>query len=157
MTAQDRAQAREALLDLLARQTNAPKTRILAEAIAGMDATAQDRAQARDALLGSLDRQTSASEASNLAETVAVMGPTAQERDRGRQTLLRLLNRESDSIQAGKLTNSLVGLNPTTGDLAGWQGWRVPPDSKLLAAARRNSAIPDWLAALPSLAGLHAR
>jgi hypothetical protein len=156
VTTQDRSQAREALLSLLASQSNVRKTRIMVDAIAAMDATPQDRAQVQEALRDALDHENSARQASSLAEAVAAINPAAHERDRTRHVLLRLLERERDSIEARWLTNALAKLSPAAGELAGWQAWRVQPDSNLLAAVRRNSAVPDWLATLPTLAGLHA-
>ena len=52
LTAEDKRQAREALLGLLARQTGGWEAGALANAVAQLDPTAKDKRQAREALLG---------------------------------------------------------------------------------------------------------
>ncbi len=48
----------------------------------------------------------------------------------------------------------LARLDPTVHDLSGWSTWRVPPTADVLAAARRNSPVSDWVATAASLPGL---
>ena len=57
-TAEDKRQAREALLGLLAGETNSDVAERLAGAVAQLDPTAEDKRQAREALLGLLARET---------------------------------------------------------------------------------------------------
>ena len=72
-TAEDKRQARDALLGLLARETDSRVAAGLAGGVAQLDPTAEDKRQARDALLGLLacrDRQLGAAE---LAGAVAAL------------------------------------------------------------------------------------
>jgi hypothetical protein len=52
---------------------------------------------------------------------------------------------------AALLEDAAIDLSPTVADLAGSDGWPFPPTPVLLAAARQNSKLSAWLAALPLL------
>ncbi len=148
-TAEDRHQAREALLRLLARQTDGRVAARLAVGLARLDPTAEDQRQAREALLILLARQTDVRSATWLADGQARLDPTAEERRQAREALLRLLARQTDSRSAEELAGGVARLDPTVQDLRTWRTWAVQPTAELLAAARRNSALTSWLAALP--------
>ena len=49
------------------------------------------------------------------------------------------------------LVPALAPLDPTVHDLATWRAWANGPNAELLAAARRNTPLAEWLEALPSL------
>jgi hypothetical protein len=76
---------------------------------------------------------------------------TAEDQRQARGVLLRLLSHESDGRLATALVGGLVQLDPTVSDLGIWRSWAVRPTVELIAAARRNSALAAWTAALPSL------
>jgi hypothetical protein len=110
--------------------------------------------QAREALLGLLARATDNWGTARLAGELARLDPTAEDKRQARDTLLALLARATDSWGAARLTGRLAQLDPTAEDLRTWRAWAVRPTTELLAAARRNSALTNWLAALPSLTSL---
>jgi hypothetical protein len=71
----------------------------------------------------------------------------------GRAALLGLLPRQADRELAFYLEEQLALLDVTVDDLSAWHAWPLVT-TVLLSAVRRNSTPPDWLKALPSLAGL---
>ena len=85
---------------------------------------------------------------------LAQLDPTAEDKRQAREALLGLLARETDSGVAERLAGALAQLDPTVHDLRTWRAWAVRPTAELLAAVRRNSALTNWLAALPSLTSL---
>ena len=154
-TAEDRRQARGALLGLLAGQTDSGKAAELAGALGPLDPTAEDRRQARGALLGLLAGQTDSwGAAAGLAGALGPLDPTAEDRRQARGALLGLLAGQTDSWGAAELAGALGPLDPTVDDLRTWRASAVRPTAELLAAVRRNSALTNWLAVLPSLASL---
>ena len=86
-------QAREALLGLLARETDPQEVARLVPAVTQLVATADDKHQARRALLGLLTHETSGLVAAELVPGVARLDPTAQDKRQGRKALLALLTR----------------------------------------------------------------
>ena len=82
------------------------------------------------------------------------LDPTAEDKRQARDALLGLLARETDSWVAAGLAGALAQLDPTVHDLRTWRAWAVRPTAELLAAVRRNSALTNWLAVLPSLTSL---
>ena len=153
-TAEDKRQAREALIGLLARATDSGTAAQLAARLALLDPTAEDKRQAREALIGLLARATDSGTAAQLAAGLALLDPTAEDKRQARVALLGLLARETDREAAGRLAGTMAQLDPTVHDLRTWHAWAVQPTAELLAAVRRNSALTDWLAALPSLTSL---
>jgi NACHT domain/Trypsin-like peptidase domain len=89
-----------------------------------------------------------------LTSAVAGLDPTPEEQCKIRESLLDFLAVETDNEQATQLIDSLAEVSPTIRDLRSWPTWAAAPTSELLAAARRRSALADWLAALPALAPL---
>jgi hypothetical protein len=85
---------------------------------------------------------------------VAQLGATTEDKHLAREPLFRLLAQETDGRQAQRLLARITGLNPTAQDLSAWQTWVAPPTAGLITAVRRNSALEDWLAVLPSLSSL---
>ena len=153
-TAEDKRQARDTLLRLLARETNSWTAAELAGALVRLDPTAEDKRQARDTLLRLLARETNSWTAAELAGALVRLDPTAEDKRQARDTLLPLLARETNSWTAAELAGALVPLDPTFHDLRTWRAWAVRPTSELLTAVRRNSALTNWLAVLPSLTSL---
>jgi len=150
-TAEDRARARKALLGLLTGDTDPWKARELATAVAGLDPTAQDLARARKALLGLLVDMTDPGTARELADAVAGLDPAAEDRARTREALLGLLTGDISVWIARELAEAVALLSPTVADLGNSDSWPSPPTPALLAAARQNSGLAAWLAALPLL------
>ena len=153
-TAEDKRQARAALLGLLASQTNGTGAAQLLGRVVQLAPTAEDKRQAREALLGLLAGQTNGTGAAQLAGGVVQLAPTAEDKRQAREALLGLLAGQTDAWEATQLVGRVVQLAPTVRDLSTWRAWAVVPTVELLAAARQNSTLADWLAALPSLTGL---
>jgi hypothetical protein len=86
-----------------------------------------------------------------ITDGFAPLDPASETRTRARETLLSLLKDETDPTRAGVLADAVSKLSPTVADLSGSETWPFPPTPGLLAAARRNSGLPAWLAALPLL------
>ena len=152
--AEDKRQAREALLGLLAGETDGEAAARLAGAVAQLDPAAEDKRQAREALLGLLARATDGEAAARLAGAVAQLDPAAEDKRQAREALLGLLARATDGQVAARLAGGVAQLDPTVHDLRTWRAWADRPTAELLTAVRRNSALNDWLAALPSLTSL---
>jgi hypothetical protein len=156
-TAEDKRQARHALLRLLAAEHYGEVAAHMAGEVARLDPTAEDRCQARDALLGLLPSQAGYWAGGQLVSGVARLASTAEEKRQARDALLGLLARETGRSMhqiADNLLDGMAQLAPTVRDLSNWRAWTVLPTAELLAAVRWNSALVDWLAALPSLTSL---
>ncbi len=147
-TAEDKRQAREGLLGLLARATDGWVAKRLADGVVQLAPTAEDKHQARQGLLALLTRATDGGTAVQLVGGVVQLDPTAEEKQQAREALLAFLASEIETYWAEHLVGNLVRLDPTTRDLSTWHARATPPTAELLAATRRNSALPDWLAAL---------
>ena len=107
-TAEDRRQARGALLGLLAREASSWVAAGLAGALGALDPTAEDRRQARGALLGLLARETNSGLAAGLAGALGPLDPTAEDRRQASDALLGLLAREASSW-AGRRAGGRAG------------------------------------------------
>jgi hypothetical protein len=101
-----------------------------------------------------LRQSTDSHEAEGLAGALAQLAMTAEDKRQARKALVGLLARETDSQEAEWLVGGLAQLDPTVYDLRTWPAWSAQPTAELLAAVRRNSALTNWLAALPSLTSL---
>ena len=152
--AEDKRQARGALLVLLAGATDSWSAEQLAGALAQLDPVAEDKRQAREALLVLLAGATDSWSAEQLAGALAQLDPVAEDKRQARGALLVLLRGETNPWVAVQLAGRLAQLDPTVHDLRTWRAWAVRPAAELLAAVRRNSALTNWLAALPSLTSL---
>ena len=161
-TADDKHRAFETLLGLLADPANAVKAKGLARGMAKLNPTAEDICRARATLLGLLTapwpipfrgRHTRGTLAIHLLEGLIQLNPTIQDKRQAREALLRWQPGE-DGLTVARLRRRLIQLDPTVEDVRDWRAWAVPPPFgliNLLAAARRNSSLADWLDALSSL------
>lgn len=82
---------------------------------------------------------------------VLQLTPAPQDKRQVLDALLGLLAHETDSAVAAELIRGVAQLDPTVHDLNTWRTWVTAPTAELLAAARRNSALDEWLEMLPSL------
>jgi hypothetical protein len=119
VTGEERAQAREALLALLARETEPYATLGWAAAVAMLDPTAEDRMQARQALLavllGGVEGRRFAGE---MAEVVAQLALTADDTAQTRQALLAVLSGQTSPWAAVYLMAAVAALEPTADEQA---------------------------------------
>ncbi len=101
-----------------------------------------------------LARETDAREAAELAGGLIRLAMTTEDKRQARDALLRLLADQTRDWLATPLATGVAQLDPTIHDLSTWRAWAAPPTAELLAAARQNSALADWIAALSPLATL---
>jgi hypothetical protein len=78
-TAQDKDQALEVLLGLLAHETDKSAVARLLGGVVQLASTAEDKRQAREALLGLLARETDRSAAATLVGGMTLLDPTARD------------------------------------------------------------------------------
>ena len=149
----DLARAREVLLNLLTSQSDPSTVRTLAQQVAQLDPSPADLARAREVLLNLLTSQSDPSTVRTLAQQVAQLDPSPADLARAREVLLNLLTSQTNSRIAAELTPIVAMFNPTAHDLSKANSWPGPPTEALLAIIRRNSALPDWLAAIQQFSG----
>ena len=145
-TPHDKRQACDALL----AQIRAEDTEAVAAGLRLLDATPNEMRQAREALLGQLSGRHYGT-VTKLVRVVLQLTSTSQDKREVRHALLNLLTRETNGPVAKQLVRGVAQLDPTVGDLIMWRAWAAPPSSDLLAEARLNSALDEWLAVLDSL------
>ena len=116
-TADNLHQARELILDRLARNTGAWETLELARVLTQLDPTADDQRQARELVLARLTREEQDGIASDLEDMMIRLAITQDDRHRIYDALVGLLGRETDSLAASRLATALVRLNPVAEDL----------------------------------------
>jgi hypothetical protein len=150
-TVEERAEAVVPLLRLLAAETDPWKALMLVDGLVWLDPAADERAQAREALLRLLTAQVDVGVVDRLAPAVVRLAVTEQEKTQAKDALLRLLAVQADGSAAAGAAAAIALLKPTVSDLLGSGNWLCPPTPPLLAAARRNTTLPAWIAALPLL------
>ena len=149
VSAEERDATRRELLRILRGPNRYPLAVYLGKAIAELDPTAEERAIARQELL----RQARNNDhwPLVLGEVIAELDPTAEERAEIRHRLLRRARATDDVGVATNLCVVIAKLGVTVADIGDSRAWSVPPAPRLVVAARRNSVLQDWLAALPLL------
>ena len=108
--------AREALLGLLADQTDAALAEKLVGGIARLAPAAEDKRQAREALLGLLADQTNANVAVSMARGVVRLGSAAEDKRQAREALLGLLADQTSAALALALAGEIARLDPAAED-----------------------------------------
>ena len=150
--ARDKRQPREALLGLLADQARGWRARDLVDAVCHLAPTAQDQRQAREALLGLLTGDTEDGLVQEIVGAVVQLAPSAQGKRQAREALLGRLHDLFEDARSYALDEELLGgvarLSPTADDLITLTGWWIQPPAELLAAARPNSPVANWLTAV---------
>ena len=159
-TAEDKRLARGVLLGDLAGQRfiSGTQVRQLVDLVVELSPTAQEKSQVCGRLLEMLaERPGGLDTPRELMGGVAVLAATAEDKRHVREVLSGLLARETSSWIGKALADGLTRLEPAVSDLNTWHAWPMAPPGELLAAARQNSTLREWLAALPSLASLPLR
>jgi hypothetical protein len=153
-SADDKRRAFEALLGLLADATNVGWTQQLVARIIQLNLTTPEKFRIREVLLGLLTapwpvpfQGNSIFLASNIVGGLLQLEPTISDKRRAREKLLGLLASENKRT-AQELLRLVVKLDPTVEDLSSLRAWPAQPANGLLASARRNSTVADWLEAL---------
>jgi hypothetical protein len=147
-------QVLEALLELRLGPENEPAIDSLAPRTAVFDAAKDHHRQTREDLLTFLVSQTDGTVVVQVAQDISRLSPTAEDRRQVRAATLKALGRSASPQVANELIRQMAQLDPTSHDLSTWPSWAAPPTTELLAAARHNSALQDWLTTLPCLAAL---
>lgn len=122
----------------------------------GLNPGEEEMAQARRILLQQLNDRTPPDLASDLALTIEMLDPAHEDLTRSRQILFTLLDKQTFHYNAECLIRALMKLNPMADELAGAPFWSFRSDPRLLAAARTNSRLTEWLALLPALSLRHS-
>jgi NACHT domain len=148
-TEDDKLQVRTRLLE----KTDTKSIVREAELFAQFAFTDHDKRQLRAALLAALPEQISGAAIARVLRGLISLDTTREDKRQVRNVLITMLP-NSDDRTAKRLVDGLARLEPTVSDLDNWRTWEVPPTVDLLAAVRRNSGVPAWLATLPLLAGL---
>ncbi|MGH3188374.1 MAG: hypothetical protein ACRDOL_14085 [Streptosporangiaceae bacterium] len=152
--------ARGRILDLLQDRAVIPdQAAELARVLAGLDPKPGQLARARARILDLLDSAAADRDHGGLAYPLAQVLPALDldpgELRRARTTVLEVLQGDTTAgYWSWGLVHALTGLDPDTGDIACWRSWHHRPTPELLAAIRRNSDLPAWLQALPTLVGI---
>ena len=155
--AEERTATQRALLRLLPDVRNGWDARDLVMAVAGLAVEPTERTATQRALLPLLpDVVRSEWDARGLAKAVAGLAVGPEERASTRQALLHLIANTNEISVTRELAEAVAGLGVIVADLDHSRTWRFPPTATLLAAARRNSELRDWLAALPLLSDTRA-
>ena len=149
-TPEDQRRTRHALLKLPSRNT---RLEALADIVNKLDPTPGEKHQIFKELLGFLNRERDSLIISQLADSMLKFVTSQEDALAARHAILRQLHRKrnSEGDTPFALIEILSELDPTVHDVRSWHVWVQPPENKLLAAARQNSPLGDWLAALPSL------
>src|SRR6185437_15770082 len=155
--AEERAVAQRALLRLLPDARNGWDARDLVKAVAGLAMEPEERTATLRALLPLLpDVVRNEWDARDLAKAVARLAVGAEDRASTRQALLHLMADTNEISVTRELAEVVAVLGVLVADLDHSRTWRFPPSATLLAAARKNSELRDWLAALPLLSDTRA-
>ncbi len=153
-TAQDRRQARDALLGLLADDAYFAGPWEV-DRVVQLAPTAEEKRQARDSLLGLLTGQVGRNIPHVLVSGVIHLDPTSEDKRRVRGHLLGLLTGQSRGFLAAQtdewVMRVVLQLDPAVRDPNIWRACAIRSSDELLAMLRRNSALADWLSALPWL------
>ncbi|MGO9082368.1 MAG: NACHT domain-containing protein [Streptosporangiaceae bacterium] len=155
-TAEDKRRARALLLSQLTSTPNHWQTVHTALAtLAALEPTERDRRDARAALTSFLAASPSDWNALHtMIEDLITFDPGEEDMRRARAVLLGDLATHRHTAMTLNTLADLAALDPTAEDLSTWRSWKAQPTAELLSAARRNSPLADWLAALPALAPL---
>jgi NACHT domain len=150
-TPADKRHAREILLERMTARTT-PNSEIdrITGSLLGLDAASEDKQRARNNLLSRLTAEADVRIVAKIAETLAILDPTPEENLYAMRILRsHAQNRPGDQYV---LAASMLALHPTAEAITGWPFPQARLRVDLLAAARRNSSLTDWLAALASFA-----
>jgi NACHT domain len=159
-TAEEKVKARERLLALVDRTwINRRELQQFAPSLVRFVTPGDDKRQI-ETLIAFLADAGGFAAARGVTEAMVQLATTTQQKREIREMLAGQLSRGKDrdlpsnflgSPRTDRLVKALIRLDPTVQNLSSWRTWPVTPPDELLAAARRNSTLADWLAALASL------
>jgi hypothetical protein len=118
----------------------------------GSRPTEDEKSRTWTARLNLLAGQTSPRVRATLALELVRIATTVKGKNQIREILLGLLAELDSDLLAAEVTRGIAQLNLSISDLYSQDTQAIRLASGRLAVARRNSALDDWLKALPSLA-----
>jgi hypothetical protein len=86
--------------------------------------------------------------AGELASAIAALAPTPDDKLQARRLLHGLL---AGGDNTANIFGAMAHLDSPVTEISEWHQWAAPPTDELLAAARQNSPLQDWLEALSGL------
>jgi hypothetical protein len=116
VTAEKRAQARQALLALLTGGTNPWIAEEIAAAIDRLDPSPEDRARAREALINLLTGEATYQMLKHIVDALARLDPSPEDQVRAREALLSQLVAETNPQNAWPLVEAVLRLAPAAED-----------------------------------------
>jgi NACHT domain-containing protein len=161
-------QAVKALLHRLADNAGAHRcdrddAQYLTDAVTALAVAPADKRHASRIIIDmlvTLDGRPEASRATDhlrtwLINLLVQLDPTTEEKREARAALVKLLPNKPDDFSFASresfILEEMIQLDPCVTDLVDCQRWASAMTAELLSAARRNSRLDDWIAALPEL------
>jgi hypothetical protein len=151
VTPEERARAHKMALAMLSHEDSQDGILHYVSALAELAATTGERTRTRRALIQALASGTESWAIQGIADTLFLLDITGPERAELKDILVRVYAQGPDKGQAESAARVVARLNPVLGDLHGTAEWPCKPTSDLLAAVRRHTPLPAWLAALPEI------
>jgi hypothetical protein len=152
VTPEERARAHRAVLAMFSHlDGHNPRVLTFAAALTELAATADGQASTRRALTRALASGTESWAVQVIMDSLFQLGITDSEQGELKAVLIRTFARMPYESEAESVAREIIRLNPTLDDLHGSADWPCKPTDGLLAAVRRNTSFPAWLAALPGI------
>ncbi|MGH3403624.1 MAG: NACHT domain-containing protein [Streptosporangiaceae bacterium] len=126
--------------------------RRLAEALNRLGPEPEDLTRARRRVLDLLDNVAKPRGTRDLAQAALVLSSDPGDLTRARRKVLEMMD-GAEPREVNELATVLKELGPGADELVGLRSWSTTPGHGLLAATRRNTPLPTWLKALPTLSG----
>lgn len=147
----DKRLAREALVDLVACQTDSYAAGRLIDGLIQLALAEEDKRQIIHVLLRLLSTRVNAKLARQLTGGILNLDPTSGDKRQVCKAILNLLASPTDDTGATHLVMALMHLELTVHDLNSCPACIPRLSVELLDEIRHNSTLADWLAILPSL------
>jgi hypothetical protein len=151
VTLDERRRAHGMALAMLSREDSQDGILNYAGALAEFAATPDERACTRRELIRALAAGTESWAVQVITDTLFLLGITSPEKAELKAILITMYAQGPHIDRAESAARQIIRLNPVLEDLHGSVEWPCKPTSDLLAAVRRNTTLPAWLAALPEI------
>jgi hypothetical protein len=146
-TPPDKLKACDILIGFLEHGADRAQAARLAMAMVPFDPPPDYQRRARGTLLDLL-AGAAGSLAGELASAIAALAPTPDDKLQARRLLHGLL---AGGDNTANIFGAMAHLDSPVTEISEWHQWAAPPTDELLAAARQNSPLQDWLEALSGL------
>jgi hypothetical protein len=152
VTPEERARAHQAVLAMFSQlDSHNPRVLTCAAALTELAATADERASTRRTLTSALASGTESWAVQVIMDSLFQLGIPDSEQVELKAILIRMFARMPYRSDAEPVAREIIRLNPILEDLHGSADWPCKPTDGLLAAVRRDTPFPAWLAALPGI------